>query len=582
MTLPLRDYQIEAVEAVQAAAERGVRRPLVALPTGTGKTVVFSELIRRRGGRALVIAHRDELITQACDKLRMVDADLRVGVVQGERDEHDAAVVVASIQTLSRERRMARLLGRGDQRSLFPADPFTTVVIDEAHHAAASTYRTAVAQLGGFDLDAGPLVVGVTATPERGDGVGLDAVFEEIVYQRDLLDMVRAGYLCDLRAVRVHVELNLDNLKVRAGDFGDEELGRALIESAAPEHALAAYQQHAAGRKALIFTPTVEVAQLMAEAFAGAGIAARWLSGEMAREQRAETLAAFRAGEVRVLANCMILTEGYDEPSVDCLIMARPTRSRPLYVQMVGRGTRRAPGKADCLVIDLLGNSRRHQLMTVASLAGLHPDELAGRTLAGAVAEREEPEQVVGDHVPGGQVVGEVVDLFAESELSWSPGQGFYVLSGGEHGQVVIRQGETGAWSATVIPARGGGPQVLGDGLDLGYAQGIAEDWVRGVRADRLADRSAAWRSRPASDRQIALLRERGIEVQPGLTAGAASDLIDVAKATSALAPATPKQIWRLQQMGVATTRALTKREASALIDETMRRRGGRRAGARR
>lgn len=580
MTLPLRDYQIEAVDAVQAAARRGVRRPLVALPTGTGKTVVFSELIRRRGGRALVIAHRDELIEQARDKLRMVDPDLRVGVVQGERDEHDAPVVVASIQTLARERRMARLLGRGAQESLFPADPFVTVVIDEAHHAAAPTYRTAVAQLGGFELEEGPLVVGVTATPERGDGVGLDAVFQEIVYQRDLLDMIRAGYLCDLRAIRVHVELNLDTLKVRAGDFGDEELGRALIESAAPEHALSAYQQHAAGRKALIFTPTVEVAQLMAETFSEAGIAARRVSGEMAREQRRATLAAFRAGEVRVLANCMILTEGYDEPSVDCLIMARPTKSRPLYVQMVGRGTRRAPGKADCLVIDLLGNSRRHQLMTAASLAGLDPDELAGRTLAGAVAEREEREQGGGDRVAGGQVVGEVVDLFAESELSWSPGQGFYVLSGGEHGQVVIRQDEADAWSVTVIPATGP-PHPLGAGLDLGYAQGAAEDWVRRVRADKLADRSAAWRSRPVSERQIALLRDRGVEVRPGLTAGEASRLIDVAKAASAMAPATPKQIWRLQQMGVATSAGLTKREASALIDETMRRRGSRRAGAR-
>jgi superfamily II DNA or RNA helicase len=581
MTLHLRDYQVEAVEAVQAAAERGVRRPLVALPTGTGKTVVFSELIRRRGGRALVIAHRDELLEQARDKLRVVDPDLRVGIVQGERDDHDAPVVVASIQTLARERRMARLVGRGGQGSLFPADPFVTVVIDEAHHAAAPTYRAAIAQLGGFDLDAGPLVVGVTATPERGDSVGLDAVFEEIVYQRDLLDMVRAGYLCDLRAVRVYVELDLDRLEVRAGDFGDRELGRALIESAAPEHALSAYRQHAPGRKALIFTPTVEVAQRMADTFDAAGIPARSISGEMAREQRAATLAAFRAGEVRVLANCMILTEGYDEPSVDCLIMARPTRSRPLYVQMVGRGTRRAPGKADCLVIDLLGNSRRHQLMTVASLAGLEPDELAGRTLAGAVAEREEREQGGSDHVAGGQVVGEVVDLFAGSELSWSPGDGFYVLSGGEHGQVVIRQGEAGAWSVTVLPAGGGRSLLLGEGLDLGYAQGVAEDWVRRAGADRLVDRSAAWRSRPASDRQVALLRERGIEVRPGLTAGAASDLIDVAKAAAALAPATPRQLWRLQQMGVATSAGLTKREASALIDETMRRRAGRRVEAR-
>src|SRR2546430_6961486 len=275
-----------------------VRRALVALPAGTGKTVGVSELIRRRGGRALVIARREELIEQARDKLLMVSPDLQVGVVKAERDEIDAPVVVASIQTLARERRMQRLLGRDLSLSLLPVEPFATVVVDEAHHAAARSYREAIAQLGGFDVDGGPLVVGVTATPERGDRLGLDAVFEEIVYRRDLLEMIRDGYLCDLRAVRVHVELNLDGLKVRAGDFGDEELGRALIESEAPEHALAAYQQHAAGRKTLVFTPTVEVARLMAETFAAAGWPSRWVSGETPREERAETLAAFRSGEI--------------------------------------------------------------------------------------------------------------------------------------------------------------------------------------------------------------------------------------------------------------------------------------------
>jgi hypothetical protein len=401
--------------------------------------------------------------------------------------------------------------------------------------------------------------------------VGLDAVFEEIVYRRDLLDMIQAGYLCDLRAVRVQVELNLDGLKVRAGDFGDEELGRALVESEAPEHALAAYQQHAAGRKTLIFTPTVEVARLMAETFAAAGLAARWVSGETPREERVQTLAAFRTGEVRVLANCMILTEGYDEPSVNCLIMARPTRSRPLYVQMIGRGTRRAPGKTDCLVIDLLGNSRRHQLITVASLAGLDPEDMDGQTLARAVAEREERERP--EYVTGGQVVGETVDLFPESELSWSPGEGFHVLSGGDHGQVVIRrEEEADTWSVTVLPPRGG-PRLLGRGLDVGYAQGMAEDWVRQVRAERLTDRSAAWRSRPATDRQVAALRRRGIAVRPDLTAGEASTLLDVALAGSALAPATGKQVWRLRRMGVAVPAGLTRREASALIEAGMRRR---------
>jgi ATP-dependent helicase IRC3 len=308
----------------------------------------------------------------------------------------------------------------------------------------------------------------------------------------------------------------------------------------------------------------------MADTFARAGIAARWVSGETPSEERAETLAAFRSGEVQVLANCLILTEGYDEPSVECLIMARPTKSRPLYVQMIGRGTRRAPGKTDCLVIDLLGNSRHHKLMAIASLAGLDPEEMDGRTVVRAVAEREEKEKP--QSPSGGRVVGEEVDLFAESELSWSPGGDFYVLSGGDSGQVVIRKEEDGAWSVTVLSSRGA-PRTLAAGLDAGYAQGIAEDWVRQVRAEGLSNRSASWRSRPASGRQLAALRRRGIEVRDDLTCGEASALLDVAFANLALAPATARQLWRLWQMGIAIPERLTKREASALIGSAPRRR---------
>jgi hypothetical protein len=266
----------------------------------------------------------------------------------------------------------------------------------------------------------------------------------------------------------------------------------------------------------------------------------------------------------------MVLTEGYDEPSVECLIMARPTKSRSLYVQMIGRGTRRSPGKSDCLVIDLLGNSRRHRLMTIATLAGLPPELLDGQTVSRALAERgreEEPETA-----PGGRLVGEEADLFAESELSWAPGDGLYVLSGGNQGQVVIRQEPEGAWSVTVLPRRGT-PQQLAGGLDAGYAQGVAEDWVRQVRAERLTDRSADWRSQPPSERQVEALQRRGIPVRKDLTRGQASELLEVAMASSALAPATPGQRWKLRQMGIAVPAGLTKREASALIDRRLGRR---------
>ena len=205
--LALRPYQEEALAAIRDAATAGVTRPLIALPTGTGKTVIFSHLARQRGGRTLILAHRDELIRQAADKIRMVDPTALVGIVKADEDEHQRAIVVASVQTLARPRRLPRLCASYD-----------TIVVDEAHHAAAQSYRDILEHFGAF-APGGPLTVGFTATPERGDGVGLDGVFSRIVYERSILDMMAEGYLCDLRAIRVRVDANLGGLHSRAGDF---------------------------------------------------------------------------------------------------------------------------------------------------------------------------------------------------------------------------------------------------------------------------------------------------------------------------------------------------------------------------
>ena len=203
-SLALRPYQRDALTAIEQGHTDGIRRPLVALPTGTGKTVIFSHLLRRRPGRALVLAHRDELIEQAADKLRAVGGTgVEPGIVKAERDEHDRPLVVASVQTLARPGRLSRL-----------ARDFATIVVDEAHHAAADSYRRILMNLGAFGPD-GPLVVGFTATPERGDKLGLDAVFQHIVYRQDILPMIEQGYLVDLRAVQVRLAANLDRVTVR-------------------------------------------------------------------------------------------------------------------------------------------------------------------------------------------------------------------------------------------------------------------------------------------------------------------------------------------------------------------------------
>jgi ATP-dependent helicase IRC3 len=244
-TLTLRPYQEEAIEAVTDAALEGIQRPLVALPTGTGKTVVFSHLIDQRPGRSLVLAHRDELLRQCQDRLLMVSPDMRIGIIKATENETDAPVVVASVQTLSRERRLSQLLC-----------DFKTVVVDEAHHGVADTYRRILEYMGCFSED-GPLTVGFTATPERSDKSGLGQVWDKIVYQKGILEMIMAGYLCDLKAVRVSLRVNLDRVKTHHGDFDDKSLETALVDAKAPNHVVAAYLEHAPGRKALVFTPSV-------------------------------------------------------------------------------------------------------------------------------------------------------------------------------------------------------------------------------------------------------------------------------------------------------------------------------------
>ncbi|MHB1525033.1 MAG: DEAD/DEAH box helicase [Candidatus Dormibacteria bacterium] len=550
-SIHLRPYQQEAVASIEKAFADGVRRQLVSLPTGTGKTVVFAEVIRRRQGRALVIAHRDELIRQAVDKLHAVAPGLAVGVVKAGEDETDAQVVVASIQTLQREARRTRLGGG-----------FTTIVVDEAHHSAAPSYRGVLARFGSFDRD-DLLTLGVTATPERGDRQRLEC-FPTLVYERDLVEMMREGYLADLRAVQVSITADLDKVTLTHGDFAAEALGKAMREAAAPELVARAYKDFAPNRRALIFTPTVALAHETAAAMTASGVTASALDGTTPIDERRGVLAQLRQGGLQALANCAVLTEGFDEPSIDCIVMARPTKSRQLYLQMVGRGTRPYPGKPDCLILDLVGVSHRHKLLTAATLFDL-PKGAFGQgahSLTGILDAQEAEAQ------PEGELVAFRVDLFQRSDLRWR------VLPDGaaslsvEGGVILVRQAD-GRWTTTLVPYRQGvSPTPLAESPDEGYAYGAAEDYVRDHKMERLTAKNASWRESAATEGQLAQLDRIGAQAPANITRGQASELIEAAQAERWLVPATEAQLWRLRKEGVEIRPGLTKREASSMIDE--------------
>lgn len=299
-TIPLRDYQQEAVDAVLAAWDNGLDRVLMVLPTGTGKTITFSEIIRRRlhQGPALIIAHRDELIEQAVDKYRMVSPGAAIGVVKAQRNELGYPITVASIQTIAGSKRLRQLVNID----------WGTVVVDEAHHSTATTYMRVLQALGAFEGRVKTL--GVTATPNRADKIGLHNAFEEIVYEKPLLSMILEGYLCDIRATRIHVPIDMSKLRVSRGDYQSGDLDRAMSAVHAEEliaKAVAEAPEMQDRKKIVAFTPAVRSAHDLSKHLTNRGVPATVVDGDTPLQERRAALSQFSSGEKRAIANCGVL-----------------------------------------------------------------------------------------------------------------------------------------------------------------------------------------------------------------------------------------------------------------------------------
>ncbi len=364
-TPTLRPYQREAIEAVLAARRSGVRRMIVCLPTGSGKTVIFSHLARLARRQVLVLAHREELLLQAREKLEhAMEGEAVVAVEQGsKRAPEDAKVLVCSIRSLHEERLAHVLRGRD----------IGLVIYDECHHAASDDNLRVLKTLGVFDKKWSGTLLGFTATTSRGDGKGLDAVFERIVYSRALPQMIDDGYLCRLRGYRIATSADLTRLSGGGADFHEDELAEAVdIEE---RNALVArsIQELARDRRTIAFCVTVNHARNLSRSLNVLGVPTGIVHGMMPSDTRAKALADFRAGKTQVLTNVGVLTEGFDDPGVSCIAMARPTRSESLYAQCVGRGTRLHAEKKDCLVLDFVDLSSL-SLCTLPSIFGVPRD----------------------------------------------------------------------------------------------------------------------------------------------------------------------------------------------------------------
>lgn len=372
----LRPYQQQARDRIHAEWDAGHTRTLLVLPTGTGKTIVFASVAAdqvRAGDRVLILAHRGELLEQAADKLRRA-----TGLGSAVEKAGSTClgswfnVVVGSVQTLQRTARLER----------FPHDYFGTIIIDEAHHAITDGYRRIL------DYFESAKVLGVTATPDRGDMRNLGEVFDSLAFEYKLTDAIKEGYLCKIMAQTIPLQLDISSVTLSGGDYAVADLGTALdpyLEQIAAEMAV-----RCKDRKTVVFLPLIKTSQKFRDLLGAHGFRAAEVNGQS--EDRREVLADFDAGKYNVLCNSMLLTEGWDCPSVDCVVVLRPTKVRSLYSQMVGRGTRLSPGKTDLLLLDFLWMTDRHELCRPADL--VCEDRTVARQMTEHLAETGCPEDI--------------------------------------------------------------------------------------------------------------------------------------------------------------------------------------------
>jgi superfamily II DNA or RNA helicase len=488
--MELRPYQQASREAIQHEWTKGVRRTLLVLPTGTGKTIVFSKITEdrvKKGERVLVLAHRGELLDQAADKLEK-STGLKCATEKADQTSIGSwyRVVVGSVQTMMREKRLEQ----------FDKDFFNTIIIDEAHHCLSDSYQRVLAY---FDQ---ANVLGVTATPDRGDMRNLGSYFESLAYEYTLPKAIKEGYLSPIKALTIPLKINLSAVGQQAGDFKSADLGTALdpyLDSIAAE-----MWKVASDRKIVVFLPLVKTSQKFTNLLNSVGFRAVEVNGDS--KDRAQILEDYDKGRYNVLCNSMLLTEGWDCPSVDCIVVLRPTKVRSLYSQMVGRGTRLFPGKLDLLLLDFLWHTDRHELC--------HPAHL--------IAPNEEVAQAMTEVIEASAVP---LDLEAVEKQAAE--------------DVVSAREESLAKQLEEMKRR---TRKLVDPLQFEMS----------IQAEDLSSYvpSFGWEMAPPSDAQIKTLEKLGILPDQVDNAGKASKLLERLDKRRTEGLTTPKQIRFLEQRG--------------------------------
>lgn len=503
--MELRPYQVEAKQAILSAWSEGHRKTLLVLSTGLGKTIVFSSVTEHQvklGHRVLIMAHRGELLTQAADKLKMLTG-LDAAFEQGENRSLGSffPVTVGSVQSLCQEKRL----------SMFPKDYFQDIIVDEAHHALSESYQRVLSHFPDAN------VLGVTATPDRGDKQTLGTFFDSQAYEYSMGRAIREGYLSPVKARMIPLQLDISKAGISGGDYNAVDIGCALepyLHQIADEMA-----RYCRGRKTVVFLPLIATSQKFCRMLNDVGMRAAEVNGMS--DDRSKILAEFENGMYDVLCNSMLLTEGWDCPAVDCIVILRPTKVRSLYQQMVGRGMRLFPGKENLLLLDFLWLTERHDLCRPSAL----------------IAKDENIAAMMDENLRNDE---ELDILEAEEEAE----------------RDVLREREEAL--AQELAAMRSKKKKLVDPIQ--YALSIAAEDLTSYEP------TFPWEMGPPSEKQLTFLENRGILPDTVENAGLASLLIDRLKRRQEEGLATPKQIRCLERYGFRRVGTWQFDTASALI----------------
>jgi ATP-dependent helicase IRC3 len=539
----LRPYQSEALRISKEKYEAGVTRQLISAATGLGKTVMFSSVPKHHQikGKTLILVHREELAQQAADKFKKWNPDLRVGIEMGDNvSSPDDDVIVAGVQSIGRD--------GSDRINKFKPNDFGCVITDEAHRSAAESYLSIYDYFGLRKPDNKKLCLGVTATPARSDGQGLGLVYDEIVYNISILDAIKQGWLVDVRGYRVNTTTSLESVHTRTGDFARNELEEAVNNSERNHLVVQSWLKHAPDRTTAVFAVDVAHTKELAKTFRAYGVDAEGVWG--GDPARADKIKRLRNGKLKVIVNCELLIEGFDCWQIDAIVLARPTKSALLFTQQIGRGTRlpegvdnlldwRRQGKAlskeDCILIDVVDNTSRHSLVTLASLFGIGPKiDLNGASVVTAVQQFEQAKANNPDidfsnltTLDELESYVEMVDLFTvnwpeeiekNSKLQWhKTDDNSYWITLPSKEQISVQRDLLDKWNVNGLVNKN---VVEQHGLiSFQEALRVAESYINLFGRDMmtLIRRKSAWHKRPSSTSQHNLIKRLSKKVMPEL-----------------------------------------------------------------